>query len=66
MACGCSKGSSSARPARRDNDQPSGSAGGYEFEVTYNTGGTDRFRTEQEAMAALSVQGGGFRMVPRG
>lgn len=65
MACGCSKGSSSsARQARRDSEPTS--TAGYEFEVTYNTGGTQRFRTEQEAMAALSMQGGGFRMVPRG
>lgn len=64
MACACNKGSSSARQARRQDEQPA-TAGAYEFEVTYNNGGTQYFSTEQEAMAALAMQGGGFRMVPR-
>lgn len=64
MACGCS--GSSARSATGQQQQAAaGNVSAYQWEATYNNGGTQRFNTEQEAQAALAFKGGGYRMVPR-
>jgi hypothetical protein len=63
MACGCSKGRATAN--QRAGAPPASGGGTYVYEVTYNDGEVQQFATESEAMGALSMTGGGMRMVPR-
>jgi len=63
MGCACgSKSTRSAAGAQQAAAQSGRSA--YEYEVTYNDGTTRTFKTETEAIAALSSKGGGYRVVP--
>jgi hypothetical protein len=63
VACGCS--GSTARSSGQQQQASAGSGSAYQWEATYNDGGTQRFNTEQEAQSALAYKGGGYRMVPR-
>lgn len=62
---GCACGSSSAQSPAGMMNASGGSGNAYEYEVTYSNSTTQRFKTEAEAIAALSHGGGGYRQVPR-
>ncbi len=64
MACACGQTQvRSAQGAQAAAAQGGGSA--WVYEVTFSDGATMRVPTEQEAIAALSQGGGGYRQVRR-
>lgn len=64
MACACG-GKSARSAAGAANVAAQTNTSAYEYEVTYNDGGTRTFATEAEAMGALAHKGGGYRQVAK-